>query len=146
MDPLPADDRIGRVFSTELTWSLDGERLAVSSCGEAACLTRVVDRASGRVTPIDADAAEVVGIAGDDVVAYLACPWLPCEIAAIDVASGRTRSLAKVAGLARLVELEGQATLVYEDYATSGELRFVGLSGAPVGRIANGGRPPARGR
>ena len=41
-------ERIGRVFATELSWSVDGRRLVVTSCGEASCLARILDRATGR--------------------------------------------------------------------------------------------------
>ena len=44
LDPLPADARFGRTFSTEFTWAADGERLAIQSCGEVACRTRIIAR------------------------------------------------------------------------------------------------------
>ena len=45
---LAPDARHGRTFSTDLRWASDG-RLAVASCGEVACRTRIVDTATGRV-------------------------------------------------------------------------------------------------
>ena len=43
---LAPDARHGRTFSTDLRWASDG-RLAVASCGELACRTRIVDTATG---------------------------------------------------------------------------------------------------
>ena len=41
--PIAPDARFGRTFSTEFTWDLAGDRLAVQSCGEVACRTRLLD-------------------------------------------------------------------------------------------------------
>ena len=43
---LPANGRFGPTFVTELSWAADG-RLGISSCGERACRTRVMDPATG---------------------------------------------------------------------------------------------------
>ena len=37
LDPISPDARFGITFSTEFTWDLAGQRLAVQSCGEFAC-------------------------------------------------------------------------------------------------------------
>jgi hypothetical protein len=52
VDPLPADARFGRTFSTELTWSLEGDRLVVQQCGYTSCRTRLVDPGTGQVRTI----------------------------------------------------------------------------------------------
>ena len=46
LDPIVPDARFGRTFSTEFMWDLDGVRLAVQSCGEFACRTRVLTPAA----------------------------------------------------------------------------------------------------
>ena len=47
LPPLPADARFGRTFSTEFTWDVAGDRLAVQSCGEVACRMRIIGSAGG---------------------------------------------------------------------------------------------------
>ncbi len=58
IDPLPNDDaavlRVGRVFSTRLVLDATGDQLAIQSCGERTCRTRVVHLASGREIRLDA--------------------------------------------------------------------------------------------
>lgn len=49
----PSVRRVGRVFHTSLRLSGGGERLAVQSCGERICRTRIVDLASRQEWRID---------------------------------------------------------------------------------------------
>ena len=87
--------------------ALDGRRLVVTSCGEAACLARIVDRATGRVMTVDDPRiGEVIGLVGDDLVAYGGCPGLPCEIVVMNLRTGRIRDLATLAGLATVSAVE----------------------------------------
>ena len=133
LDPLPPNGRIGRVFATQLSWSAEGTRLVVTSCGESSCLVRVLDRASGRLTTIDDPrVGEVLGLVGDDLVAYGGCPALPCEIVAMEVRTGRVRVIAPLAGLAALAVADGRAVVAFEDYRTEGRVRVVGLDGTAM--------------
>ena len=62
LEPIAADDRFGPTFTTELTWELGGRRLAVQSCGEAACRIRVIDPAGPRSrTLAETDLGTLVG-------------------------------------------------------------------------------------
>jgi hypothetical protein len=130
LEPLAPNARIGRVFATGLSWSTDGRRLVVTSCGEAACIVRILDRANGRVTPIDDPRiGEVIGLVGNNLVAYGGCPVLPCDIVAMDLRSGHVRSIATLAGLAAM-SLDGRVGVVaFEDFAARGHLRVVRLDG-----------------
>ena len=129
LEPLVPNARIGRVFATELSWSADGRRLIVKSCGETFCLARILDRSSGRVmTTDDHRVGEAIGLVGDELVAYGGCPWLPCEIVATNLETGRVRDLAPVAGLATLSVTAGGAVVAFEDFELRG-LRVVGLDG-----------------
>ena len=135
LEPLPANERIGRVFATELAWSADGERLLVVSCGEIACLSRIVDRATGAVVVVDDPAVgEPIGLLGDRLVTYAGCPALPCSIVGRDLGSGRTRVLAELAGLAVTVPTGG-GLLIHEEYASGERLREVRLDGAPFASL-----------
>jgi hypothetical protein len=129
LDPLARNDRIGRVFATALSWSIDGDRLIVTSCGESFCLARILDRSIGRVTTVDDPrVGDVLGLVGDDLVAYGGCPALPCEIVAMNVRTGIIRVLAAFAGLAAVSAVDGGA-VVFEDYRTDRRLRVVGIDG-----------------
>jgi hypothetical protein len=130
LEPLPPIDRVGRVFSTELSWSLDGNRLVVTSCGEAVCVARILDRETRDVELVDdRRVGEVLGVVGDTLVAYAGCPSLPCDIVARDLRSGRTRTIGAVAGLAALAEAGGHAVVAFEDYGGDGSVRVVRLDG-----------------
>lgn len=130
LEPLGPNARIGRVFATELSWSTDGRRLVVTSCGESFCLARILDRSSGRVTTVDDPrVGEVIGLVGDDLVAYGGCPWLPCEIVAMNLRTGRVRDLAPGAGLAALSDMGAGAVVVFEDFETRGSLGVVRVEG-----------------
>jgi hypothetical protein len=130
LEPLAPNARIGRVFATELSWSAEGQRLVVKSCGETFCVARVLDRSSGRVITIDDHrVGETIGFVGDELVAYGGCPWLPCEFVAMNVKTGRVRDLAPLAGLAAVYVSDGRAVVAFEDFELRGSLRVVGLDG-----------------
>ena len=131
LDPLAADDRFGRTFSTEFTWDVDGRRLAVQACGEVACRTRIVSSGDDAAMSLDApDLGIVLGLAGDRIVTYRACHGLPCEVVSTDLGTGRRDLLAAVAGAAIVVATTDGARLAYEiDDGTISQLRSVGLDG-----------------
>jgi hypothetical protein len=94
-----ADDRYGRTFTTELRWAPDG-RVAVTSCGERACRTRLVEPRSGRTVEVG-PTGPVIGI--DDhggVIAYEACGGYPCPLVRAD--EGAARVLVRAAGRAAM--------------------------------------------
>jgi hypothetical protein len=130
VEPLRPNERIGRIFATGLSWSGDGRRLVVTSCGEAACLARIVDRATGRVRTVDdPQIGEVIGLVGDDLIAYGGCPSLPCEIVAMDLRTGRVRDIATLAGLATVAVVEKRGVVAFEDYTARGHVRLGPLDG-----------------
>lgn len=140
--PFPADAAVGPVFATELAWGTDG-RLAVASCGELTCRVRVVDLATGVV--IEAGhSGPLVGLAGDEVVAYDTCPGLPCTLEAIELRTGVRRTIVEAAGLAALAGVRG-ALLAYE--TAPGEIRVVDLATereVRSGRLPGGAAPVRR--
>jgi hypothetical protein len=76
---LATDARYGPTFSTELRWAPDG-RLAISTCGETRCRTRLVDMASGRSSAVG-PTGPLIGITSDGaVVAHEPCGGFPCGI------------------------------------------------------------------
>lgn len=130
--PIGADGRFGRTWSTEFLWSVDGTELAIQSCGEAACRTRVVDLATDALHQVDEpDLGPAVGLVDGRLVSYLACRGLPCPIVAIDLSTGARRTLAPDAGPAVVIATDDGARLIHERGAGRGTgLRSVTLNGA----------------
>jgi hypothetical protein len=132
LDPLPADARFGRTFSTEFTWAADGERLAVQSCGEVACRTRIVARDGSLAGDLEApDLGVLVGFDGDRAVTYGACRGWPCPIVSVDVRTGARLTLEASGGEAVVAPTSEGARLVLETPRAAGQiLRSVSLDGA----------------
>jgi hypothetical protein len=137
MDAPAIDGRFGPTWSTTFDWDLAGDRLAVQSCGEAACRVRVIDMAGGQPETLDApDLGVLVGLDGDRVVTYGACRGLPCPIVSTDLATGERQVLATDAGPAVLASSPTGATLVHEvRLATGRRLRSVALETGKVGDV-----------
>jgi hypothetical protein len=131
LDSLPPDARFGRTFSTEFTWDVAGDRLAVQSCGELSCRIRVIRPGGGPVVTLDnADLGTIVGLDGDRAVTYEACRGLPCPIVSTDLGTGGRRLLADAAGLAVVIPSTEGARLVHEnDAGPNRSLRSVAVDG-----------------
>lgn len=134
LEPIAPDERFGRTFSTEFAWDLAGRRLAVQSCGETACRTRVVDPQDGTTQAVaDPDLGTLVGLAGDVLVTYAACRGLPCPIIAIDLIAGTRQLLAEASAVAVLASTPDGPRLVHEVLDTAGlSLRSATLDGSSV--------------
>ncbi len=93
LGPPPPDVRFGRTFSTEFTWDVAGDRLAVQSCAEVACRIRVITPGGGPTVTLDSpELGQIVGLDGDLAVTYEACRGLPCPIVSTDLRDGRAPS------------------------------------------------------
>jgi hypothetical protein len=104
--PLDAAAGVGTVWATVLRLDADGSRLAVQSCADLGCLTRVFDLGRGDSgAPVlirGLDEGPLLGFAGSRLVTWGACPGYPCPVLAWDLASGRSRVLLSGAGAAGL--------------------------------------------
>ena len=143
LDPLGADDRFGRTFSTEFAWDVSGGALGVQSCGESACRTRVMDPAGGaRRTVAEPDLGTLVGLGGDVLVTYAACPGFPCPIVAVNLATGTRTILTERGAVAIVITTPDGPRLVYESVDDPGiALRSVALDGSSpsdLGRLPDG--------
>jgi hypothetical protein len=128
LPPLPDDRAFGVTWTTTLAWSADGAALAVQSCGAHQCRSRVVDRRSGGVASFaDHGQGELIGLAGDVLVTYAACTGLPCPIIGTELGTGRSRTIAPAAGLARLIDTAAGPRVVSE--AGRGVLALHALDG-----------------
>ena len=133
--PLHADDRFGRTFSTTFSWDSAGSRLAVQSCGEVACRTRILDPATGRVlTVVDPRLGTMIALDGDRLISYGACRGLPCPIVRTIATAGSDAVLVPEAGPAIVAATPDGLRLVHEDTnGTARRLRSMALDGsAPV--------------
>jgi hypothetical protein len=131
LGPIEADARFGRTWSTEFAWDAAGERLAIQSCGETACRTRVLALDTGGTLMIDQpDLGLLLGVDDRRVITYGACRGLPCPIMSTDVISGDRMILAAEAGVAALVGTGDDQRLVYEAGSSMGRsLHSVSLDG-----------------
>lgn len=83
-----AAERLAPVFATTLAWSSDGARLAIESCGQAACFTRLLDPATGLTVSI-AHPGELIGVGEGTLYAYAGCGGFPCPVLRYDLGEGR---------------------------------------------------------
>lgn len=135
LGPIAADRAFGQTWTTDLTWSLDGRSLAVTSCGEVACRFRLLDSETMALrTVADPRFGPLVGIADDRLVVHGACRGLPCPLFAVDARSGMAPLLAEDAGLATLVvDAAGHALVVHEVGGSADRLARTTLDGTRVG-------------
>jgi hypothetical protein len=93
-------------------------------------------------TLADPDLGTVVGLDGDELVVFAACPGMPCPIFGIDVRTGSRQTLADAAAASALVTTADGPRLVHEVLGETGvSLRSVALDGATaadLGRLSNG--------
>jgi len=116
--PLPADERFGRTFATELRWSVAEDELAVQSCGFSACRTRILEVATGAVSTIDEPAqGSLVALSDARLIAFATCPGRPCEVLSFDRRAGDTEVVAGEA-LAAEVRADAEAFIVVIETTT----------------------------
>ena len=129
--PLDPDARFGRTWSTELAWSVEGDRLAVQSCGALACRTRVLDPTSGAQELIaDPSLGVMIGVSADRVVAYQACRGLPCGLVAVDIRTRHRTVLSDAAGDAAILGRGPAARVVHERFDRDARrLRVIDVDG-----------------
>ncbi len=145
LDPMDPDDRFGRTWTTEFAWDVSGRILAVQSCGEAACRTRVIDPADGLVLVLaEPDLGAMIGLDGDLLVTYAACPGFPCPILAVDLRTGTRRILADAGASAVVIPTAAGPRVVHEVLTSAGVvLRAIALDGSSasdLGQMPDGAR------
>jgi hypothetical protein len=138
---LDASAGVGTVWATVLRLDATGSHLAVQSCADLGCLTRVVDlrpTAGGAHVIRGLDEGPLLGFAGSGLVTWAACPGYPCSLLAWDLATGHSRVLLAGANAAALtangrrlvaaVTDAGGSHLVEIDPATGRSSRLHGLA------------------
>ena len=132
LGPVGHDARFGPTWSTEFAWSVDGDRLAVQSCGATSCRTRLLDPATGAVTLVsDPGLGPMVGLTADRLVSHRPCRGFPCALVATDPETGGAIVLDELAGPAVVTGHGPGVRVVHERFDGRGgrRLRSVDLSG-----------------
>lgn len=132
----PSDGPFGRTWATRLTWSASGRTLAVQSCGQEGCRTRLLTVSTGRWVLDDRPGqGGLIGLDESTRYGYAACHGLPCPIVAIGV-DGRQRQLTPPAGTAAFLGHE----IWYEAPTRAGavELRVADTSGRHDHAVTHG--------
>ncbi len=144
---------VGTVWATVLRLDTGGTHLAVQSCADIGCLTRVFDLASEGSAPRvvrGSDQGPLLGFAGADLVTWQACVAYPCQILAWDTSTGAPRTLVTGANAAtltangrRLVALAADASGARSIAVDTATGRATGLRGIPPGTRPIGDGPAA---
>jgi hypothetical protein len=113
---MPREERgqelFGPTFATLLAIDRTSGALMVQSCGEILCRARSLDLLTGAVTVRDEiGQGEMLGVVDGTMITYEAGNGLPCQVYAIDVATGAARTLAHAYGAVLRTD---DATLVFE--------------------------------
>jgi hypothetical protein len=124
---------LGRVFSTDYRLDAEGRRLAVQSCSDTACVTRIVDLvdASKPLITIDGAQGQVVGFAGGRLVTWAQCVGLPCGIVAWDVAARTSTEIVDRAESAAVTD-DGEFLLAVKDSIRNRTIRVAADRGGEV--------------
>jgi hypothetical protein len=147
---------IGTVWATVLKLDHAGTRLAVQSCTDLGCLTRVFDLSAPGTAPRivrGSNQGPLLGFAASDLIAWDACVGYPCPISTWEVATGRTQPLVAAASAAaltadgrRLVALAADGAGAHPIAVDTETGRTTALLGVqPGGRPIDAGPSPALG-
>ncbi|MEK6721060.1 MAG: hypothetical protein AABZ33_10380 [Chloroflexota bacterium] len=98
LGPLPDDDpavlRVGRVFSTRLVLGGTDDQLAIQSCGERSCRTRVVHLATGREIRLEApDQGLLLALERTRATFRDPCSGDPCAVRVVEFTPPSTEVL-----------------------------------------------------
>jgi hypothetical protein len=122
-DPLPSVAG-GVVWATDLRLDAGGTTLAVQSCGEATCVTRLFDLGAAALTgTVKGEQGALIGFAGDRLVTWSSCRNFPCAILAWNVATGAHQQLVDAAQAAA-VSADGRWLIATLDADTGRTLRY----------------------
>jgi hypothetical protein len=138
LDALPGGSLRGAVFGTALALDPTGARLAVQSCTDASCVTRLVDAKAGGAAATLADPLQgpLVGLAPNGLVTWAACGLAPCDVVLWPFDGGPSRALVHEASAAALsadgrhlvgVVEQGDTTTLEVDPLTGISRRLAGL-------------------
>lgn len=117
LDPLAPQADLGEIWATELRLDEAGTALAVQSCSDRGCVTRVLAPAAfgSPVTVVRGQGqGSIIGIAGDRIVTWAFCAGMPCSVQGWTAGSQNPAVLAERAVGAGLT-LDGRYVLLVTD-------------------------------
>jgi hypothetical protein len=129
--PLPQGILGDRVFSTDYRIDVAAGLLAVQSCSDTECATRIVDIAKRGRNPIllDGPQGQAIGFAGTSFLTWSHCEGLPCPIEAWDLTTRASTELVDRAESAAVTE-DGTELVAVKDAARGSVVRIaVGRGG-----------------
>jgi hypothetical protein len=144
LEPVPdatlAAAGMDRVWATDLRLDPVGRRLAVQSCHPDACVTRIVDLATGDLTVLArGNQGPIVGFTGRQLVTWAACHGLPCPIVGWDLFGQSDRTLSGDSSGAALSG-DGQQLVVERPGAAGGrEFAAIDLRSGSIRGLGAGG-------
>lgn len=134
VEPLAPQSDLGPIWATELRLDANGEALAVQSCSDNGCVSRVVSfGAFGKpVTTVRGEGqGSIIGFAGDRIVTWAFCAGMPCDVQAWTAGAGKPATIAGRAVGAGLTK-DGRYLVVVTD-ATGHAARLDLLTGTTTG-------------
>lgn len=137
LPPIDPDPHFGPTWTTEFAWSMEGDQLAVQSCGVLDCRTRVLEPATGRVRMIDAPGlGDIVGLGDGRLIVHGACGGLPCALLSVPIAGGTPEAIDDAAGQAVVtVDSDGRPILVHETGPDGRHVRVRDLTGRSLATL-----------
>ena len=144
VEPLAPQADLGRIWATELRLNEDGTALAVQSCSDQGCLTRVLALgAFGQPMTIVRGASQgsIIGFAGNRVVTWAFCAGMPCGVQAWTAGAARPAVLAEQASGAGLTRNGRYLVLVTDMHGHAFRVDLGSNTTATVNGVAAGELP-----
>lgn len=135
LQPLLQQPDLGPIWATELRLDPSGRHLAVQSCAEGGCLTRIIaldgsDVGVGKVGGLEQ--GSLIGFTGDRVITWAHCQGLPCEVQGWRTGAAKPDTLIDLAAGAGLTPDNHYLLVVLDG---TGRATRVDLSGNAAQRI-----------
>jgi hypothetical protein len=134
---------LGPIWATELRLDKAGRRLAVQSCAEASCVTRIValDKPADVSKLGGADQGSLIGLTGDRIITWAHCQGLPCSIQSWDSGTSKPQALIDLAAGATITGDDRYLLAVLDATGRATRLDLAGKSGQRVQGVAAGDLP-----
>jgi hypothetical protein len=135
--PLPPQPGLGRIWVTELRLDADANHLAVQSCSDSGCVTRLIPLRGAEGVPAmlqGPDQGSIIGFAGRRLITWSLCTGAPCALQAWDTRTGERSVLIEQAVGAALTR-DGRYLVAVTD-TSAGRTYRIDLASDALTRIA----------
>lgn len=142
--PPPVQPQLGQIWATELQLDDSGSHLAVQSCAEAGCLTRIValDGSGGGVATVGGlEQGQAIGFTGDRVLTWAHCQGLPCEVQAWRVGAAKPEILIDQAAGAAVTRDGRYLLAILDDTGRATRVDLAARSGQRTQGVTAGALP-----